>query len=210
MHENSPLFQLPFEVRERIYGFYLSFEYTDFNDTLRPGLTYFESDACYSTPLPALMLACKALYRELAPAVHEQAFLRIHKLGQYSDRRIGFAVRGTLRFARLRTLYLLVAMEYPNWNGWLAFFGEVVRHARNLTTLVVDWRPRPVRDGAWYGRMNRKKEDELLRIIAGAESLQTIRLYGGVPAGWKDYFEANSGIRVVDYPFPWWVEPGLS
>ncbi|KAI0599199.1 hypothetical protein F4775DRAFT_551865 [Biscogniauxia sp. FL1348] len=143
--------------------------------------------------------------------------MRVHKLGQYSDRRIGFAVPGgaPLRLASLHTLYLLVAMEYANWNGWLGFFGEVLlQHARGLTTLVVDWKPRSVGGGdnssSWSGKMHRKKEDELLRVVAAAPSLQLLKLYGDVPKRWTDYLEENSEIRIVRYPFPWWVEPGMA
>ncbi|KAI1487809.1 hypothetical protein F5X96DRAFT_124505 [Biscogniauxia mediterranea] len=221
MHENALLFNLPFEVRERIYDFYLSVGYFDFHDTLRPGHTYLESgeaEAATTTApaatLPPLMLACKALYRELHGRVRGVAYMRVHKLGQYSDRRIGFAVPGgaPLRLASLHTLYLLVAMEHPNWNGWLGFFGEVLRrHARGLTTLVVDWKPRVVGGGAsWSAKMHRKKEDELLRTVAEAPSLQLLKLYGDVPKRWTDYLEENSGLRIVSYPFSWWVEPGMA
>ncbi|KAI5924198.1 hypothetical protein F4810DRAFT_709916 [Camillea tinctor] len=224
MQEGSLFFKLPFEVRERIYDFYLSVGYFDFHDTLQPGYTYFDSDPGPAAPatttssrlatLPSLMLTCKALYRELRDRVRGVAYMRVHKTGQYSDRRIGFAVPGgaPLRLASLHTLYLLVAMEYPNWNGWIGFFGGVLlQHARGLNTLVVDWKPRAVNndDSTWQGRANKKKEDSFLRLVAGAPNLQVLKLYGDVPQRWVDTLEQCTSVRIVRYRFSWWVEPGM-
>uniref|UniRef100_L2FAZ1 Uncharacterized protein n=1 Tax=Colletotrichum fructicola (strain Nara gc5) TaxID=1213859 RepID=L2FAZ1_COLFN len=139
--ESSRLFELPWEIRERIYEYYLSFDHDDFGDTLRPLHLYIEQGG-YSKPIPPLMLTSKRAYRELHQRVHSDAVMRVHTAG-WGDRRIGFAVHGKLRFERLRRLYVLVAMEYPNWNRWLGMLGEVTRRATNLNELVVDWEPRP-------------------------------------------------------------------
>ncbi|KAF4879311.1 hypothetical protein CGCSCA1_v001548 [Colletotrichum siamense] len=139
--ESSKLFELPWEIRERIYEYYLSFDHDDFGDTLRPLHLYIEQGG-YSKPIPPLMLTSKRAYRELHQRVHSDAVMRVHTAG-WGDRRIGFAVHGKLRFERLRRLYVLVAMEYPNWNRWLGMLGEVTRRATNLNELVVDWEPRP-------------------------------------------------------------------
>ncbi|KAI0836598.1 hypothetical protein F5Y06DRAFT_272911 [Hypoxylon sp. FL0890] len=182
MQLQSPLFHLPREVRDKIYDFYLTYDHVDFEDSLRPQLVYM-GDIPYSRPLPALMLTCKSLYRELSPIVNGQAVLRVAVRG-WNDRRIGFGVRGVLRFDRLEKLWLLVATEHPNWNSWLSFFGEVIRRAQNLLALVIDWNPRPVDSVDWAGRVNMKKEDEFFGIIATMEKLQVISIYGNISSRW--------------------------
>ncbi|KAF5491022.1 hypothetical protein CGCF413_v010917 [Colletotrichum fructicola] len=100
--ESSRLFELPWEIRERIYEYYLSFDHDDFGDTLRPLHLYIEQGG-YSKPIPPLMLTSKRAYRELHQRVHSDAVMRVHTAG-WGDRRIGFAVHGKLRFERLRRL----------------------------------------------------------------------------------------------------------
>ncbi|KAI4862590.1 hypothetical protein F4820DRAFT_16857 [Hypoxylon rubiginosum] len=202
----SPLLSLPLEVRERIYEFYLAFDHTDFEDTLRPHHVYLDGPP-HARPLPPLMLASKSLYRELSPAVHGRAALRVLTLG-WSDRRIGFAVHGTLRFARLEKLWLLLTAEYPKWNSWLAFFGAVVGRAPHLTTLVVDWAPRPVSDVGWRERVNIKKEEEFCAMVASLRELRSVHMYGDVPERWMGQLR-KAAPHVVHHRFRWWREPGL-
>ncbi|KAI0383377.1 hypothetical protein F5Y04DRAFT_33657 [Hypomontagnella monticulosa] len=208
METESPLFLLPREVRDRILEFYLAFEHADFQDTLRPQLVYLD-DVPYARPLPTLMLTCKSLYRELAPAVHGQAVLRVEVHG-WGDRRIGVGVRGNLRFERLDKLWLLIATEHPNWNSWLSFFGEAVKRCKNLKTLAIDWAPRPVDSAGWTGRVNTKKEDEFFDIIASLQELRVIHVYGNITPGWMSRLEGIAArAHVVCHRFRWWREPGL-
>ncbi|KAI1778516.1 hypothetical protein F4818DRAFT_406341 [Hypoxylon cercidicola] len=202
----SPFFSLPLEMRERIYEFYLVFDHSDFEDTLRPQHVYLDGPP-YARPLPSLMLTSKHLYRELSQAVHGQAAFRVLSHG-YSDRRIGFAVHGTLRFDRLEKLWLILTAEYPQWNSWLSFFGAVVERAPNLKTLVIDWAPRPVSDVGWRDRINIKKEEEFCGIIASLKELRLVHFYGDIPSRWMIQLEKTAP-HVVHHHFRWWREPGL-
>ncbi|KAI8947493.1 hypothetical protein F4801DRAFT_505786 [Xylaria longipes] len=206
MQADSPLFSLPSEVRDRIYDFYLTFDHSDFGDTLRPHQLYLDG-AVYSRPLPALMRTCKRIYDEMSPTVHGQAVMRVEMRGRV-DRHIGFAVRGTLRFDRLHKLWLLVPQEYPNWNQWLSFFGSVIGRSPNLKVLIIDWAPRPVQESGWSGRVNVKKEDEFFQMIESLKELHTIIIYGDISARWIDKLK-GSELRMVHHRSRWWREPGM-
>ncbi|KAI0394186.1 hypothetical protein F5Y17DRAFT_273072 [Xylariaceae sp. FL0594] len=208
MSESSRLFALPYEIRDQIYEVYLSHEHGDFTDTIRPQALFLDRGAPHSRPLPSLMLTCKRAYREMRAAVHHRAVMRVEMHGRF-ERRIGFAVHGTLRLSRLRNLWLVIPLERPNWNRWLYFFAEVLRCAPGLEALVIDWSPRPVlpADG-WAGRLNRKKEDELFRMIGGLQRLHTVRIHGNVSPRWIDKLR-EVATRVVHDPSRWWREPGL-
>ncbi|XXH04039.1 hypothetical protein Hte_010450 [Hypoxylon texense] len=204
----SPLFSLPLEVRERIYDFYLAFDHSDFKDTLRPQPVYLDGPP-HARPLPPLMLASKALYRELSPAVHGRAVLRVLTPG-WGDRRIGFAVHGTLRLARLERLWLVLTAEYPKWNSWLGFFGAVAARAPRLRVLAVDWGARPD-DGSgvgWRERATIKKEEEFCAVVASLKELRILQLYGNIPERWLRQLE-KAAPHVVHHRFRWWREPGL-
>ncbi|KAI1124603.1 hypothetical protein F5Y10DRAFT_24957 [Nemania abortiva] len=205
MQADSPFFSLPSEVRDRIYDFYLTYDHSDFGDTLRPYLLYF--DNAYSRALPALMRSCKRAYREMWPTVHDQAVMRVEMRGRV-ERRIGFAVHGTLRFDRLRKLWLLIPLEYPNWNRWLYFFGDVVRRTPDLRVLVIDWSPRRTKEIGWAGRVNVKKEEEFFQIIERLKELHTVTIHGDVSAKWIDRLKKTVA-RVVHYRSRWWREPGM-
>ncbi|KAI2465382.1 hypothetical protein F4781DRAFT_26320 [Annulohypoxylon bovei var. microspora] len=208
MQPQSFLCCLPREIRDKIYDFYLSFDHADFEDTLRPQLVYM-GGVPYSRPLPSLMLTCKSLYQELSPTVHGQAILRVEVHG-WNDRRIGFGIRGNLRFDRLSKLYLLLATEHPNWNSWLSFFGEVIERSKNIQTLVIDWGPRPVEPVGWTGRVHSKKEDDFFNTITSIEKLEIIQVYGNISSTWTSRLDdIATRAHVVRYRFRWWREPGL-
>ncbi|KAI0098147.1 hypothetical protein GGR51DRAFT_538875 [Nemania sp. FL0031] len=207
MQAESPFFSLPSEVRDRIYDFCLTYDHSDFGDTLRPREVYLDDDA-YSRPLPGLMRSCKRAYQEMWPAVHDQAIMRVEMRGRIAERRIGFAVHGTLRFARLRKLWLLVPLEHPNWNRWLYFFGDVVQRAPDLKVLVIDWAPRQVREKGWYGRVNGRKEKEFLQMIEDLKELHTVVVHGDIPDRWIERLK-KAVARVVHYRSRWWREPGM-
>ncbi|KAI0431921.1 hypothetical protein F5Y09DRAFT_354436 [Xylaria sp. FL1042] len=200
----SPLLMLPNEVRDRIYDFYLAHEHSDFTDTLRPHNMFFDG-VPYSRPLPALMLTCKRVYREMCPAVHGQVTMRVEMRGRV-ERRIGFAVHGTLRFDRLRRFWLMIPLEHPNWNRWLYFFEKVLYFAPDLEVLVIDWSPRPVLENGWAGRVNLKKEDELFQMIGCLKRLHTIRIHGNISSRWIDKLR-EAIPRVLHDPSPWWQQP---
>ncbi|KAI1394420.1 uncharacterized protein F4822DRAFT_424899 [Hypoxylon trugodes] len=208
MQTQPPFFSLPAEIRDRIYEIYLAVDHTDFEYSLRPQLLYL-ADTPYVRPLPALMLTCKSLYRDLSPIVHKQAVLRVDVSGRI-DRRVGFAVHGTLRFNRLDKLLVVIATDYPNWNSWLSFFGEVTKRAENLETLVFDWAPRTVSSSGWEGRGNTRKEKEFLKIIGSLPKLRLIQIYGNVSSEWTNQLEKKvPHAQVVRHSFRWWREPGL-
>ncbi|KAI0802202.1 hypothetical protein GGR55DRAFT_456533 [Xylaria sp. FL0064] len=205
MQFNSPLFSLPHEIRDRIYGFYLTPNNGDFENALRPH-NMFLGGAVYSRTIPVLMRTCKRAHREMYAAVHQQALMRV-EMPDHAERRIGFAVHGTLRFGRLRKLWLLIPMEHPNWNCWLHFFGDVVHHTPGLEVLVVDWSPRPITAGGWTGRINLKKEDEFLQMIKGLKQLHTVWLHGNIPPRWGEQLR-RANLRVNHSPTRWWREHG--
>ncbi|KAI1346371.1 hypothetical protein F5Y01DRAFT_22142 [Xylaria sp. FL0043] len=207
MQADSPLFSLPSEVREHIYDYYLTYDHSDFKDTLRPHKLFLDNDAVYSRPLPALMRSCKRVYQEMRPIVHGQAVMRVEMRGRI-ERRIGFAVHGTLRFDRLRKLWLLVPLEHPNWNQWLPFFGDAVRLAPNLEVLVVDWAPRSTHEHIWEGRANAKKEDEFCSIIQSIKKLRTLKVHGNISARWIDRLGDSVESVILDRS-RWWREPGM-
>ncbi|KAI0533299.1 hypothetical protein GGR58DRAFT_124739 [Xylaria digitata] len=207
MQANSPFFSLPSEVRDRIYDFYLAYDHSDFGDTLRPGKLYLENDTVYSRPLPALMRSCKRAYQEMCLTVHGEAVMRVEMRGRV-ERRIGFAVHGTLRFDRLQKLWLLVPLEYPNWNRWLKFFGDVVRCSPNLKVLIIDWAPKVTQAKGWDERVNAKKEDEFCDIIESLKELHTLKIHSNISARWIDRLR-SSVPRVIQYRSRWWREPGM-
>ncbi len=136
---SSRLLCLPFEVLARIYDAYLAFGLSDFDDTLRPFHVYLDNGE-YSQPLPPFMLTCKRVYNDLRTQVHTEAALKVYMMEFGS--RLGFAVHGNLRYARLRKLYFILAMEHPYWNRWLPLFEEVALRSTELQEIVIDWQPR--------------------------------------------------------------------
>ncbi|KAI0512928.1 hypothetical protein F5B22DRAFT_289870 [Xylaria bambusicola] len=207
MQPDSPLFALPSEIRDRIYDFYLAYHHSDFVDTLRPKQLFFDDTALFARDLPALMCTCKRAYQELSPAVHGEAAMRVEMRGRV-ERRIGFAVHGTLRFERLQKLWVLVSMEHPNWNGWLYVFEDIVRRAPHLQVLVVDWAPRSTPESNWEGRANVKKEDEFCDMIKRLKKLRTLKVHGNISARWIERL-GDAGPRVILDRSRWWREPGL-
>ncbi|KAI1317014.1 hypothetical protein F5Y16DRAFT_406743 [Xylariaceae sp. FL0255] len=207
MSKHSPLFTLPTEVRYQIYNIYLSHDHDSFMDTLQPKKMFFDDIAPHSRPLPALMLTCKSIYMEMSSAVHERAVMRV-EMHRRADRYIGFAVYGPLRFSSLRKLWLMVQIEYPNWNSWLYFFRQVLERAPNLETLVIDWKPRPVSNNDRVGRVNMKKEDEFFQMIGALEKLHTLRIHGNISPRWIGKLREEV-VCVVHDPCRWWREPGL-
>ncbi|GJC84345.1 hypothetical protein ColLi_07183 [Colletotrichum liriopes] len=207
--DGSGLFGLPWEVRERIFDYYLAFNREDFGSTSRPLLTYFEQGV-YTKPLPSFMLTCKRAYRELQQQVHADAVMHVHSQA-LGDRGIGFAVHGTLRFERLRRLYVLITTEYPNWNRWMGVFSEVAQRSKDLAELVIDWKPRPTFPNlkGWELKFNEKKYDEFFGILSELHHLEVVRFHGELPVGWRERFEEETTARLVCYKFKWWKEHGL-
>jgi len=215
--EASPYFALPQEVRDNIAAHLLAFHYSDFELTTRPGHVFLEGGddgaTPHAKPLPAAMLACRRLYRELAPHVHGTAVLRAC-MAEFG-RRVGFAVHGTLRIERLRTLVLSVAMEHANWNTWLHFLRAVLERARGLRELIVDWEPRPVptpeEAGAPEGkrtnfsvRQHAKMEEQFFGLLAGLEALELVRIHGNVPERWRTRLSELSKARIIMIKARWW------
>ncbi|KAI0965410.1 hypothetical protein F4678DRAFT_476669 [Xylaria arbuscula] len=207
MQANSPLFSLPSEVRDRIYDFYLTYDHNDFEDTLRPHKHFLDNSVVYSRSLPDLMCSCKRVYQEMSPTVHSQAVMRVEMRGLI-EWRIGFAVHGTLRFDRLRKLWLLVPLEHPNWNRWLYFFGDVVHRAPHLKVLVIDWAPRSTPEKTWERRAIAKKEDDFCEIIKSLKELHMLKIHGNISARWIDRL-GDSVDRVILDRSRWWREPGM-
>ncbi|KAJ9133621.1 hypothetical protein NKR19_g8984 [Coniochaeta hoffmannii] len=213
------LFGLPSEIRQRIYSYYLSFTPADLaaGETLRPTHTYLDEDESrprHCRPLPALMLACRRGYAELAPLAHGAAAVRVQRRGAYEERRVGVAFHGVLWLWRLRRLVLVVEMEHANWNAWVPFFVGLVARAPALEHLVIDWAPWDAEIGAkkvgWQRRQHENKEDEFLRAVEGLRELKTVWLYGrGVPQGWRERIEKNTGAKVLKFRDRWWSEADM-
>lgn len=207
---NSPLFLAPSEVRSRIYEYYLAFTYQDFADTIRPTHTYLEATTPHSTALPSLMLTCRRAYADLREDVHSSAALRVYLPGLRRERRVGFAVHGTLRLERLRRLFLVIDMDHPYWNSWLEFLGALAARTPGLEHLTIDWGPcLVVPISGWDRRLAEKKDDEFLQVLCSMATLQTVWMYGQVPRHWKQRIEQDTKATVRSFPYRWWKEPGL-
>ncbi len=204
---SSKLLCLPFELLERIYDAYLAFGLDDFDDTLRPFHVYLDNGE-YHKPLPPLMLTCKRTYNELRDKVHTEAAIKVYMME--FGARLGFAVHGTLRYARLKTLYLVVAMEHAYWNRWMAVFEEVANRAQDLKEIIIDWHPRLVQNRVvqWEIKMNKKKEDQFFQLLGEFKHLQVIRLHGNVPPNWRVALQEVTDARLVVVNDKWWKDPG--
>jgi len=218
----SPLFSLPFEIRSRIYAYYLSFTPSDFTigETVRPTHMYLDpvdgnnkprdGDVGYTRPLPSLMLTCRRAYGELAPLAHGLAAVRIRPGGAYEERRIGVAFHGILKFEQLRRLIVVVEMGHASWNLWVPFIVGLVGRTPGLEHLVVDWAPWDSEIEAtkvgWRRRLYEKKEGEFLELVEGLRELRTVTLHGRVPRDWKGRIEKATGTRVVVVPERWWSD----
>lgn len=203
----SPLLGLPQEILDRVYGYYLALDPSDFIDSLRPFHDFIEKEEPESGPLPPLMLTCKRAYYDLREHVHHEAAIRIYttELGV----RVGLAARGTLRYDRLHKLYLVPAMEHPHWNRWLPLLEEVAKRATGLRDLVVDWQPRQqIHTSKWDRTLHAKKEQQFFQIVGKFPQLRTIRLYGNIPAHWKQSLGEATPARVVQHECKWWKDPG--
>ncbi|KAL0934511.1 uncharacterized protein CTRU02_211310 [Colletotrichum truncatum] len=202
------LLNLPWDVKEKIYDYYLAVDHNDFDETFQPMRKYFNQSESRQA-LPSLMLSCKSAYDDLRRRVHTTAIMRVRTHG-HKDRRIGFAVHGTLRFERLRTLYLVVAMDYPNWNGWLTVFSEITQRSSNLTRLLIDWQPRPrhVAQVGWEAKVTEKKEREFLGILSRLKKLEVITFYGDVAKSWTERVKKVTPAVLISYNSRWWREPG--
>ncbi|KAI5456857.1 hypothetical protein BGZ63DRAFT_365444, partial [Mariannaea sp. PMI_226] len=210
---DSLLFLLPWELRHRIYEHYLSFTHEDFTDTLRPTHMYLDVDIPHTTPLPPLMMACKSAYIELAPWVHSTAALRVRHPGAGSERRIGFAAHGTMRFDRLRYLVLIIDLEYAYWNAWLDFFGAVATRTCRLEHLIVDWAPRPLphASSGWQARRDEKKERDFLDLLHNLSTLQTLKFHGQIPGRWTRELQVhNTALAISRSTERWWGAPGFN
>lgn len=202
----SPLLRLPQEILDRIYGCYLAVDQSDFVNTLRPLHDFIEKDG-HSGPLPALMLTCKRVYYDLHEQIHHEAALKVYttELGV----RIGLVIRGVLRYEHLHKLYFIIAMEHPHWNRWLPFLEEVAKRATELRELIVDWQPRQqILTSRWDITLQAKKEQLFFRILGGLRNLKTIRVYGDIPAQWRQSLGEATTARVIQYKHRWWRDPG--
>lgn len=227
MHQQltCPLFQLPAEVRQAIYAYYLAFTSVDLeaSETMRPTHKFLDATTMTSTPLPELMQTCRRAYTEMAPLAHGTVVVRVRiggsggsgRRGTTGDaRRIGIACHGVLRPERLSKLVLVVAMEHANWNAWIGFFTELAgRIGRSLDCLVVDWAPRDGGQKAvmasrvtWQQRQYEHKEDEFLRAVAALSGLKKVHLYGRTPVGWKERIEKDTQARVRLFRERWWAD----
>jgi len=208
----SLLFNLPLELRHRIYEYYLSFTRDDFADSLRPTHVFLDADVPHTTPLPSLMMTCKCAYTELAPVVHTTAAVRVHRPGARNERRIGFAAHGVLQFHRLRRLVLIVDLDYAYWNAWLDFFATITTRVHNLEHLTIDWAPRTLAHvtKGWEARRDEKKEDTFFDLLYGVSGLQTLSFYGQIPERWaKRLQQWKTDVTVKQFRDRWWMEPGL-
>lgn len=205
---DSVLFETPGEIREVIYSFVLTFRYGDFEFSSRPFFVFW-GERKFSRPLPALMLACKRAYAELQARVHGEAILRACMFEH--GKRIGLAVRGSLRIPRLRRLVFHVAMEHANWNTWIKFFGHVLESAEGLRELVIDWEPRRSPSTTRVGFMAQhedRMEKRLFEAVAGARHLESLRIHGDVPAHWAKELEQmlDGSVKMVCSKERWWLE----
>ncbi|KAI3393981.1 hypothetical protein diail_3342 [Diaporthe ilicicola] len=205
---DSWLFDIPGEVREIIYSFALTFRYGDFEFSSRPFFVFL-GERNFSRPLPALMLTCKRAYAEMQARVHGEAILRACMFEH--GKRIGLAVRGTLRIPRLRRLVFHVAMEHANCNTWVRFFGHVLESAEELKELVIDWEPRRSRSATRVGFMAQhedRMEKRLFKAVAGALRLESLRIHGDIPAHWAEELGRmlDGKVKMICLKERWWVE----
>ena len=209
---SSSFFDMPGEIREAIYAYYLAFHYSDFQFSSRPFFTFL-GEREYSKPLPALTLSCKRAYNEMRSTVHEEAVLRACMFEH--GKRIGLAVHGSLKLPRLRRLVFHVAMEHANWNTWMSFFSHVMGCAEGLRELVVDWEPRRASSSGGIGylaQQDSRMEKRFFEAIAGAPGLEVVRIHGDVASHWLERLEVmianrqDRAVRVMSLKERWWRE----
>ncbi|KAI8953443.1 hypothetical protein F4801DRAFT_588348 [Xylaria longipes] len=167
--ETSTLFLIPFEVRQIIYEYYLSFTDYDYVWFRRSRLChmYFIDDQPHSTALPSLMLTCKRAYAELRSDVHSTVYFRSF----CCDTGIGVAVHGILRLERLHRLFLVINENY-DWVRLLRSFGDLIDRMSALEHVTIDWKHWPLKESV---------ESSLFEMLESMTSLRTVRIYGQVP-----------------------------
>ncbi|KAI0863403.1 hypothetical protein F4860DRAFT_511797 [Xylaria cubensis] len=229
--EDSPLFNIPLEVRQLIYEYYLSFTDWDFQDYktwktasdselvscgdllnpifIRQWKTYFD-EPLSGIALPSLMLTCKRAYAELRCDVRSTAVFRIDHPMVDVRPFVSFAMYGTLHFERLRHLSIRIEMRYLYGSRWSIFFESIARRSCILEHLTMDclvgsnclYEP-----DSWETIEN--DERRFLQALDSITSLRSIWVYGKMPKSWERGLEQGMNGRDVAmrrFPYRWWRE----
>ncbi|KAK8134600.1 short-chain dehydrogenase reductase sdr [Apiospora sp. TS-2023a] len=220
----SPLFQLPPEVRQRIWEHYLAIVHGGFFESIRPMHTFFGHDeAPQSKPssgtlrhpsaradagrqghLPRAGPARPRVGRAARPAARapQRAPRRLRGERDAAVRAPASArVRGGFRGVRLLELVARLLQRRP---------GAGARAGAPHHRLGASDAGRvPPARGGWEARRDEKKEGEFLDMLGGLKRLQTLRFYGRAPEAWMERVRLMSGAQVKSYSFRWWREPGM-
>ena len=216
----SPIFQLPGEIRDVIYGYYLEFCWDDVQsprDDSPPLSRFFGENP--AGPIPALMAACKRLYREMSPRASREAALVFSCLGfhpfvgQWTAN--GFASHGPLRLDRLLSVALSINSNDTVWWITRAFQQYLVSQMHHVKEIRLDLYGVPSRPGqrrAWLVRQQRG----LAVFLGELRSLEKIRLRGTFPVELVAVLQTATKAEVVtsklttSWGLPWvWGDSGI-
>lgn len=180
----SPFFQLPGEIREMIYRHYLAFTWDTFHTARSdgPGRLQFY-DQQFARPLPALVRACKRLYREMWRRCQLRAAFLVYHLRWLPfvglDTIFGIAVHGPLRLPQLRTLVVVVNSQcHANWT-WGQHLFTLLWRATQLRELIFELYAVPGQD-VGMTRWRTGQEEELVQALKKLPQLEVVRFRGDV------------------------------
>ena len=146
LQEQSPFFRTPFEVRERIYDYYLVFSICDFQE-----IDWLDGVKLERQPR-ALALTCRQAYHELQPQMkREAALLMYHRscdcdedktvLNVLSSQgfRVRFGAHCSVSWTDIQTLHVIPYLHHPMWDLFIVHVSRFIRKLPNLKRLVFDW-----------------------------------------------------------------------
>lgn len=212
----SPLFQLPGEIREKIQREVL--KPNDAADLLFPSTQHPEDhyvNRPYAEGTPALMGTCKRMQTEMSSFAFSHAMIHETEIG--FGTRIGMKVHGALRWDRLRQISVVVATKYSNVAkaDWSTFLNDVLELSPSVETVVVHWHPLnpwreveqvvasvlrrgedPERDEEVRWTRERFGRPDWVEYLVRHPGLREVRFEGDVPAMWLESLREGSGGRI--------------
>lgn len=136
----SPLFQLPAELRESVQRFSLLPRSRDESKLLEEARF---TDVVFRTgerPVPALMRTCKKMYREMSPFAFTEIIVHISPYNHGTSHRL--LSHGNLRFERLRHISVIYSREdspYATNFSVCRFLPNLLNHCPEVSRLDIEF-----------------------------------------------------------------------